>query len=373
MSALTEGLIAQPTADEVKFTPRTEYDGQVGHIQTGPLEAAPKSHTDILELFGYDPAEVRIIGHPRVSRWQTYDERWLSAYRFQLAPVPAAEMPDIADAIRRHKPRAPSKPSGGAAFVFHACDLQLGKVDGDSIEGTVEAFLSSVDIAVEEFTRLSAHRGTSTVQLVFPGDICEGNQSQGGALMWRTVLTITEQMRMMRRLFFHVVERFAPLADVVYLDVVNGNHDEAQRHPVQTRPDDGHATEQAITVGDMLDMNPAAFGHVTVRVPPVDQHWMTVPVGNTTVTVAHGHKWRRGKAMDWLANQALHLTNVTGSQVLQHGHEHRWTVDTNAARTVICAPAFDGGSTWLGNGSAGVRGGLTYVLDEGRVLDMRVV
>jgi len=361
----------QPTAKEAEYRPRTEFDGRAGFIQTGPLVEAPSSHTEILELFGYDPAVVRIVGAPRVSRWQTYDERWLSSYRFNLEPVHADRVNDLLEGIKKWKAHRPVG-SGASAFTFQASDLQLGKIDGDATEGTIDRFLESVDIAVDEFKALRKRRNLGVIQAVFPGDICEGNVSQNGRNMWRTELTITEQMRLMRRLMMHTVKRFAPLADEVYLDVVNGNHDQAQRFQ-ETRADDGHATEQAIAVDDALKENEAAFGHVTVRVPPVDQSYMTVPVGDSVVTVAHGHQWRRGKALDWIANQALNGTNVAACQVLQHGHEHQWSTSSTANRTVICSPAYDGGSVWLANGSSGRRGGLVYVTRGGAITDLSVV
>ena len=65
---------------------------------------------------------------------------------------------------------------------------------------------------------------------------------------------------------FHTVETFAPLANRIYLDVVNGNHDQAQREQ-NTYPGDGWATEQAIEVSDRLGDNPTSFGHCEVHVP----------------------------------------------------------------------------------------------------------
>jgi predicted phosphodiesterase len=363
--------LSQPTAKETQYRPRTEFDGQSGFIQTGPLAEAPKSHSEILELFGYNPAEVRIVGAPRVSKWQTYDERWLSSYRFNIEPIHHERTTDLTGLIGRHKAHKPQE-GGPAAFTFQASDLQIGKVDGDGTEGTVARFLDSIDIAVTEYKALRKRRSIGLIHVTFPGDCIEGNVSQNGRNMWRTELTITEQMRLFRRLMLHTVERFAPLTDELLLDVVNGNHDQAQRFQ-ETRPDDGHATEQAIAIDDALKLNQSAFGHVKVRVPPKDQSYMTVPVGSSVFTVAHGHQWRRDKAMDWIANQALNGTNVSAAQFLVHGHTHEWSIRSTANRTVIASPAYDGGSLWLANGSSGRRGGLTYVTRDGELTDLRLV
>ena len=364
--------LSQPTSNEVTYSPRTEFDGTSGFIQTKGLESEPADHRELLEQFGYNPDEVRIVGAPKISRWQVYDGRWLAAYKFNIAQVTKSSIDDLVSMVGKYKAHKPQGDSGIGVFNFQAGDQQLGKVDGDGTEGTVQRFLDSLEVAKAEFRSLKKRRNIGGINLMFPGDCIEGIVSQNGKNMWRTELTITEQLRLFRRLLMKTVEEFAPLSDNVWLRVVNGNHDEATR--VQyTRPDDGFATEQAIAVADALKMNEQAFGHVVVEVPPLDQGYMTVKSFDTIYTIAHGHQWRRGKAMDWIANQALHNTNVSACDILVHGHEHRWTVDTNGARKVICSPTYDGGSLWLENGSHALRGGLTYVTTGADVMDMRLV
>lgn len=367
-----QSALEQPTAQETKYAAKTEFDGTGGFIQTKGLVEQPKDFTELLEQFGYDAKEVRIVGTPRTSRWQRYDGEWLTAYRFNIAPALTSDLEDLLKLASRGRAHKPVGESGVGVFNFQAGDQQLGKIDGDGIEGTIQRYLDSIDVAKAEFKQLRKRRSIGGINLMFPGDCIEGIVSQNGKNQWRTSLTLTEQIRVFRRLLMRTVEEFAPLSDQIWLRAANGNHDEAQRQQ-NTRPDDGFATEQAIAVADALEINPARYGHVKVEVPPLDQSWMTVQSFDTVYTIAHGHQWRRGKAMDWLANQALHATNVSATQLLVQGHEHRWFVDTNGARKVICSPAYDGGSTWLDNGSHGLRGGLTYVSTGPEVTDMRVV
>jgi hypothetical protein len=63
----------------------------------------------------------------------------------------------------------------------------------------------------------------------------EGNQSQKSKNLWLTEQTITEQVLMFQRLLAYTAETFAPLTERVFLNVVNGNHDEAQ-HDQNTYP-----------------------------------------------------------------------------------------------------------------------------------------
>ncbi len=380
--SFADDLAAQPTAAETEFRPRTEYDGQTGgFLQTGPLAEPPASFTDLLTQFGYDPGEVEIVGSPRVSRWQTHDERWLAAYRFNLAPKrrggsDAGELLARIDQWTAHEPVA----AGGAhVFNLQCSDLQIAKADNGGTETIVEKYLETVDRAVTEYQTLTRH-GIAGVHLMWPGDCIEGNQSQDGRNWWRTEYAVTTQTRIFRRLMLHTIEAFAPLTDKVWVSVVNGNHDQAQRFQT-TNPGDGWATECAISVADALKLNDAAFGHVTVEVPHPEQGFMTVARGDTVFTIAHGHQWKGGgtargsHAFSWWSDQAFHQQNPAGAHILAHGHYHTWSVETARHRTRICSPTFDGGSNYYRDltGAEAKRGGLAYLTRAGEVSSMSLL
>lgn len=375
--ALSDELLGEPVANEPQYQPRTEYDGAVGFIQTAPLADPPKDFTDLLTQFGYDPKEVAIVGHPRTSRWQTYDERWLTAYRFTIAPVSAVPTTADIDALigraRAHK-NSPQTLTTPHWMVFQAGDQQLGKKSREgSTEAIIERYLESVAAAKKEFKTLKKN-GIEGIQISMPGDCLEGVVSQNSRNMWLTQETITEQVRIFRRLLYHTIEELAPLADQCLVTVVNGNHDQAQR--VQnTYPGDGWATECAIAVGDALEKNPGAFGHVTIQVPDKWRGSLTTTVGDTVVGVVHGHQWSRGKAMDWLAKQAVNRHPAGGAQVLQHGHWHAWGVESNREVTVICSPTFEVASDYLidKTGATAKRGAAVYLLRSGEASKMSIV
>lgn len=376
-------LRSYPQADEVQYTPRTEFDGGTGYIQTGPLKSQPDDYQAILREFGYNPELVRIVGHPRVSRWQQrarirgtneYHTTWLCAYKFTIAAAIAqADTTDVADLAKKAK-KTPKPGTGPHWLVFQAGDLQLGKkASGGSTEQIVERYFQSVESTVAEFKALKRH-GIEGIQICMPGDCIEGNQSQNGKNLWLTQETITEQTRILRRLMMATVESFAPLVDQVYLDTVNGNHDEAQRIQ-NTYPGDGWATEAATAVADALALNPTSFGHVTVRVPDKWSGSMTVPVGNTVVSVIHGHQFRPGQGFKWWSDQALHNQPAGAAHILQHGHYHSWQVETTEHRTRIQSSTFDCGSDWYRDkaGATNRRGGLVYLLNAGAVTRMSLL
>lgn len=341
----------------------------------GPHDAS--NLMGILEACGHDPSQVRFAAPPSIyTRWKA-DGTQVSTYRYKLEPVPdVSDLDALFERARSVKParRRSTTTVNPHWLVFQAGDTQLGKVSRDgSTEQILERYYESLDRAVSEFRDLKRH-GIEGIQISMPGDCLEGVVSQGGRNVWLTQETITEQTRILRRLMLETVEAFAPLTDRVYLDVVNGNHDQAQRQ-WNTYPGDGWATECAIAVQDAMRLNSKAFGHVEVRVPDKWSGSLTVPVGDTQVTIAHGHQWSRGKGLDWLGKQDFGRQDARGTQILQHGHEHEWSLNTTRDVTRVCSPTYDCGSDWFRERQGGdsKRGGLVYLLRSGEVSRMSLV
>ncbi|MBN7314688.1 hypothetical protein [Mycobacteroides abscessus] len=375
MSIRDQLAAAATSVEEKRYTPETTFDGSSGHIQTGTMKATdPVDYTDLLKQFGYDPDAVQIVGSVRTSRWQQREDgEWLVAYRFNIAPRQVISTLDLEALVKKAKNH---KPVGakGHWLVFQAADLQLGKRSRDgSTEQIVENYLDSLQRSIEQYRGLKRY-GIEGIKISMPGDCIEGNVSQSGRNLWLTQETITEQTRILRRLMVATVDAFRPLVDQVYLDVVNGNHDQSQRQQ-NTYPGDGWATECAIAVHDALQLNPAAYGHVSVRTPDRWSNSMTVPVGSSVVTVTHGDAWRRGKGMQWWSGQTFTCQPAGAAQVLQHGHWHGLDIEKDGDRTRICCPPLDCGSDWYRNlsGSESSPGALFYLLDRGQFSHLSVV
>ena len=382
MASLKDHLSVPPVIEpkaSFSLTPTTEYDGSKGYIQTGGLKEAP-SYNELLEFFGYDPKEVRIVGTLKTSRWQQREDgEWLSSYRFALAPTGTANIDDLLDEIRKRKAsKANSKDSKafgeGSPFHFLAGDLQLGKIDGDGTQGIVDRVCESIEAAKKEFIRLRKTRKISMVHQAWLGDCGEGNQSQNGRNMWRTELTITEQYRLFRRLMLFAIDEFNPLTERLEIDVVNGNHDDVQRFQ-NTRSDDGHATEAAIALADGLKLNPEVYGSVKLFVPNIDESMVTREIGSSIFTHAHGHQWGRNKAMSWWAEQALNLHSPAAAQFLLHGHEHEFRIQSKKDRTEICVPTFESRSQyWVDrHGDIAKTGAVIMLTDGNDFSDLSIV
>lgn len=377
MSRLNE-FLTTPTSPEPKanftFNRVTEYDGSKGFLQTEPMEKAP-SHDELLEMFGYDPKEVQIVGLLRTSKWQQREDGpFLNSFRFALAPASTTNMDEVIHIINTRK-FTPKKSEGDAVFHWLAGDLQLGKIDGDGTEGIVNRVLTSIDNGVKQFKTLRKTNSIGLIHQAWLGDCGEGNQSQGGKNMWRTELTITEQYRLFRRLALYAIDAFAPLVERIEIDVVNGNHDDAMRLPVATRADDGHATEAMIALADGLALNKVSYGHVKIFVPEKDEMTLTREIGDGVFTHAHGHQWRKDKAYEWWAKQALNNHSPAASHFLLHGHEHEFSIKGKKDRTEICVPTFESESTYWRHrhGDIAKTGALTMVTEASDFTNLTIL
>lgn len=377
---LSEPAVAKIEPDTVADEPTVERatsDHGPGKYSQAEIDAGPiRTGAELLERYGHDPEALRLKDGFSVSNRELVDGRVVSTVRYELVErPPTADIESLISRVKSAAPRGDAGNSGPHWFVFQAGDQQIGKRSRDgSTEEIIEAYLESVERGVAEYQQLRRH-GIAGVQISMPGDCLEGVVSQGGKNAWLTQEPITEQARIVRRLMLHTVEQFAPIADEVYLDVVGGNHDEANRQ-WNTYPGDNWATEMAIAVDDMLKMNPDAYGHVQVRVPDKWDGYMTVPVGDTIVTVIHGHQFRRStNGMNWWKEQLFGGHVPQGAHLLQNGHFHEVAMERNSNRTRVQSPTFDCGSDWYRqlHGVGNTRGALVYLLRTGEVTRLSLV
>jgi predicted phosphodiesterase len=267
-------------------------------------------------------------------------------YRFVVEAAPARI--DVTEllASTRKRGKVP-KPSfaGAPAFVFAFGDTQIGKVDGDGTEGTVRRFYASLDRAVDRYKRLRKAGAAGAVALLVAGDCIEGLVSQGGSLAaaGRIDLTLTEQVRVFRRLLSDAVQAFAELEDDVTVAVVPGNHDEAERvGKTVRRYDDSWAVEAASQVAEVLEAKGYGVGWIF---PGKDELHLTVSVAGTRVGLLHGHQ-TRGKMQTWLSTKALARDAIGTADVVVSGHFHHLKLEQMGPTTWLQTGSLDGGSKW---------------------------
>jgi predicted phosphodiesterase len=322
-----------------------EWDGTKGWLSTEPLADRPKTWDAFIVDAGLDPDEVEVQEPVQVRGWDSPvgagNVVRMHYYRLTLRRRGLrVDLDELVKAARR-RATASKEAAEGQAFILALGDLQLGKMDGDGVEGTVARFVASTAAAVARYKRIA--KG-APVYLLHLGDCIEGMVSQGGANAWRTPLTTTEQVRLYRRLVIEQVKAFASIAPQVVLAGVPGNHDEANR-PLQTYGD-SWAVDSLAAVHDALQLA-GNYEHVSVMAPDRDELTLTLDVCGTVIGMAHGHQFGRGIDgwRKWWQGQQHGRQPIGDADVLLAGHYHHLRVE-QGSRTFIQTPALESGSQW---------------------------
>ncbi|HEX2905052.1 MAG TPA: hypothetical protein VHO01_16480 [Jatrophihabitans sp.] len=352
---LTERLLSKPVGptvsakrEQANFTSSIEIRGNAVEAEIrGPLGTVNEgTGLAYLEEEGLNPEEWIATHFRKIKYGQGMESVKFSYVRkgFEGTRPPIDEL--IAE-VKRHRPKA-TRPEGNHGVVIGLGDMQFGKIDGDGVEGTLARTIAYLNGAADRIALYRKRFDIGHVHLSFLGDHIEGFQSQGGANVWRTPLTLNEQIRLTRRVMTHALTTFAPMAERVSMAAVPGNHGETARFAGKgvTRYDDSHDTESLIAVSEAASFNEKAFGHVEFFVPDTDQMVVVNDVAGTVWAQAHGHAWRVGKALEWWKGQAFHNAELATADVLMAGHLHHFFVETDGPRTFLQVPSLESESTW---------------------------
>lgn len=368
-----EKLAAVKTAAPTGWERGNERIGDKGFGSTGamePGETAEEKH--LLERAGFNPADWSIVGDVQYREWDANIGggviKTMQYRRFAVRKKVRTEhgFEDLLSSIKRRRYK-PVGQTGRGTFWLAQGDWQLGKVDGDGTEGIVNRIVQSIDNAAAEF-RVQRKRGKPFAHLAFMGDCMEGFVSQGGKNAWRTELTLTEQLRLTRRLMLYTIDQFAPLTERLTVVSVPGNHDEAVREPGLTRYDDSFAVDSLVAVQDAMEMNKPSYGHVETFVPRRDELTVTMDVNGTVATHAHGHQWRVGKHFEWWQGSAFEPgSEMAKSTLLLAAHGHTLKIDTKGSRRYVQSQSQESESTWWRHrtGDVGAPGALTFFTEDG--------
>jgi predicted phosphodiesterase len=328
------------------YEPGFEWNGSHGHINTGPQPDRPRSWDEFIRDSGLDPDEVEVVEPVQVRGWDMpTSEGVVRAHYYRLTVKRRTLATDLSELVKAAK-RGSRKTNAtvsqtDTAFLVALGDLQLGKMDGDGVEGTVARFLDKTQAAVDRYKAL---KKPGPIYLTHLGDCIEGMVSQGGANQWRTTLTVTEQVRLYRRLLIEQVKAFASITDRLVVAGIPGNHDEANR-PLHTYGD-SWAIDALSAVKDALDLA-GNYEHVSIHAPARDELTLTLDVAGTIVGLAHGHQWRAGQATTWWAKQAHGRQPVGDADLLLTGHLHHLHIEqTGSDKTWVQVPALESGSQW---------------------------
>lgn len=374
----------EPMKPNEAWTPKVvdNGDGTINLTTVKPTDDGLSTFDDLIRSEGYDPAEYMVTPNGvQVKNWEALRRTWVEddsergghhvtektpmrGYKLTIIkrPYGAVDVDELAELVTNSNTHIEPR-RGTSDFVFAVADFQAGKMDHDGPEGMLARYLEVLSKGIEESKRQNAGR----IVIAFLGDCLEGNQSQGGRNMWRTVLTMTEQTRLVRRMFLRAIDAFV---DAGYRDIkvvsVPGNHDEVQR-TLTTRSDDSWAVDSLVAVADALELNPDHYGGVRCYVPGPDETGVALEIGGANVWFTHGHYWRPGQHWRWWEGQAFGQTEAGKCSILMCGHTHSYKHEERDVKTFVTVPPLESVSEWYlaKTGVSGNPGAFTCTIQDG--------
>lgn len=343
------------------WEPGVAWDGTAGTLTTQPLEHEPGDALwrDLIADWGLDPATTEVVpGSVQIRAWDAnVGAGEIKRLRYYRATIRLRE--DLADradvdalcklALRK-KPASTKSHTGGSTFVLLVSDWQLGKGDGGGSEATIERILAAQDSAIRRVTELCKAGRVETVVVACMGDLIEQCSGNYPGQTFTVDLDRREQMQVVRRLLFRLVDILATLGVRVVLAAVPGNHGEnRQNGKAFTRITDNDDLAVVEQVAEILSANPERYGHVSTVL--ADGYNLVLDCSGVNVAFAHGYQSGSGsnaqaKQETWWKGQALGNRPVADAQILITAHYHHFSCSEATGRYWFQTPAMDGGSEW---------------------------
>lgn len=240
-------------------------------------------------------------------------------------------------------------------LVICLSDFQVGKQDerGGSKE-SVERIVKMLNAVAQD---VIAKGGYTEIILADLGDSTEGfgnvtSQQQTNDL------SLTDQIRMVTRLFAEAIRLLAPACERLWFVSVPSNHCAVRTGTGSKNRANAPDDDFGILIHDNLKMwaeDRESLSHVLFAAPQKWEEALTVETHDgTCVGFTHGHlAGSHSKVGKWFGDLAFgHRSGLHEASILVHGHFHTFRIEyVGDSRTVIGAPSTDNGSSWFTNTS----------------------
>lgn len=378
MSLKDEFTKAVNTAEELparkrKWEPGVEWLGSEGTITTDAVQGDPRWE-DILRKWDLDPDEFEIVEPVLFNSWG--GEEGIANRQFKAKVIRRVHSRvDLEPLIRnamRYKPSGKTY-SGTETLNVVLADWQIGKADGDGLEGTIRRIVDCRDSVVERARMLRrCGYGLPHLNVLWTGDSIEGCVGHYPGQTFTVELNRREQVTATRRLLTDTLQTWSKHFESITVAAVAGNHGEYRNGSGKafTTPDDNDDIAIVEQVSEILAANPDAFGHVKFVVAR-DSLALTIPSAGHILGITHGHIARasgnsEAKLRSWWEKQAAGRQPVGDADVLVSGHYHHLRVADWGGCVWLQSPALDGGSDWwkASTGEHSQAGMLTFVMSE---------
>lgn len=232
-------------------------------------------------------------------------------------------------------------------------DFQCGKVaSGGGTEDTVRLVRRALgDIA----HHLAGPRRWKRIIMADVGDSTEGFWNVASQAQTND-LSLTDQIRIVQRLYAEAVKLLAPLCDSLVYVAVPSNHCAVRTGPGKNSranaPDDDFGIMISKNIEDIV-ADREGFEHVTFFRPEKWEEAVTVQASDGThIGFTHGHlAGSQSKVPGWFRDLAFgRRSGLYDARILVHGHWHNFAVQqAGDARWIISCPSADRGSDWWTN------------------------
>lgn len=242
-----------------------------------------------------------------------------------------------------------------ATLVVCLADPQVGKTDqaGGSQE-TIKRAVDAIHRAAADVRKAGGYREIILADL---GDAVEGfgnvvSQQQTNDL------SITDQIRVVMRLYLEALKTFAPLCERLVQVSVPSNHCAVRTGRGASNRSNTPDDDYGLLVQDFMAAavdGREGYNHIQFARPEKWEEAITVQVQDgTNVAFTHGHlAGSQNKVPQWFRDLAFgHRSGLHQADVLVHGHFHNFGVSTvGKDRYIVSCPTLDNGSSWFTNTS----------------------
>ena len=348
---------------------------------------------ELIADWGLDPTRHRIVdGSAQFRGWDAPigggEVRRLRYYRATIVEATAAvDRADVDQLVKAAMRKTPPRnrcaiDSDNPAFIVSLNDWQIGKGEGGGTPATVDRIVASWDRArgrLRELTKLG--RRPSRVVLANTGDLVEAVSGHYPSQPFTVDLNGREQLRVARRLLFRMVDDCVTDGYGVTVTAVPCNHGENRNGngKAQTTPDDNASLTIVEGLEEACAANPDRYSGVDFAY--ARDLTMVLDVAGVNVGLTHGHQIggarrtgsgsARGAAAveKWWEGQIMGCHPIAAADLILTAHRHHLQVSEETGRTVMMAPAIDGGSYWFTSttGRTSPPGMLTLTIGAGHL------